>query len=109
MDPRLFAFERRELFRIGAKSKRFGSLPFNYYSSVLDPHVVPSEESGVEDLAYDLADIYADLSEGFSLFRAGHTNEAVWSWCYSFRIHWGRHAVSAIRSLHIWFDQNGEW
>ena len=89
--------------------ERAGALPFNNYSSVFDPHVVPPEEPVVGDLADDIADIYRDLFEGLSLYRSGHLAEAEWEFLNSFQSHWGRHASSAIHALDRWFAKNGSW
>jgi len=89
--------------------KRAAALPFNYYSSVFAPQVVPPEEPVVGDLADDLADIYRDLSEGLALSDAGHLPEAEWTFLNSFQSHWGRHASSAIQALHCWFADTGSW
>ena len=89
--------------------KRAAALPFNHYSSVFDPQVVPPEEPVVGDLADDIADIYRDLSEGLALSNTGHLPEAEWALLNSFQSHWGRHASSAIRALHCWFADTGSW
>ena len=41
--------------------KRFGALPFNYYSVFLSPAKVAEEEPVTGDLADDLADIYIEI------------------------------------------------
>ncbi len=91
--------------------ERFAALPFSYYASIFDPRSILTGEPEVEtgDLGDDLADVYRDLSNGRSLFRAGHTEAAEWEWAWSFRNHWGRHAASAIHALHCWFADEGEW
>lgn len=81
---------------------RFGSLPFNYYSSFFHPTRINEDESGTGDLADDLADIYRDIKNGLWLYDNRHTTEAVWSWRYTFQIHWGRHATSGLYALHTW-------
>jgi len=88
--------------------QRFGSLPFNHYQSIFDPHK-EEEEATTGDLADDLADIFRDLSEGVALCEAGHIDSAEWEWAFSFRNHWGRHAASAIHALHCWFADEGAW
>ena len=89
--------------------ERAGALPFNYYWEVYHSHTVPPEEPVVADLADDLADIYRDLSEGLSLHGGGHVAEAEWTFLFSFQSHWGRHASSAIKALHCWFEDTGNW
>jgi len=89
--------------------ERSSALPFSYYSVVFDPHTTPPEDPVTGDLADDLADIHRDLTCGLSLYRAGHTTEAQWEWCHSFQSHWGRHASSALRALHCWSADTGEW
>lgn len=81
---------------------RAGALPFNYYSTIFNPLVVPSEEPVVGDLADDIADIYRDLCTGVALFDSGYKAEAQWELYFSFHSHWGRHASSAIAVLHCW-------
>ncbi len=82
--------------------QRCAALPFSHYNVIFDPHVLPSEESVIADLGDDIADIHRDLVGGVKLFHAGNTAEAQWDWRMGFEIHWGRHAVSALRALHVW-------
>ncbi|GGN07013.1 hypothetical protein GCM10009721_38370 [Terrabacter tumescens] len=52
-------------------------------------------------LADDLADIWHDLRAGLSLVGGPPTvDNAVWEWRFHFEIHWGRHAVEALRAVH---------
>ncbi len=83
--------------------RRFGSLPFNYYSTFFNPTKVNEDESVVGDLADDLADMYRDIKDGLRLYDHGHIAEAVWSWRNSFQTHWGRHATNALYVLHTWW------
>ena len=87
--------EWKEMFR------RFGALPFNYYSTV-DPHVVPGEQFFVGDLADDFADIWRDLKRGFVPYRLGDVAGAEATWREHFNIHWGRHAAEALWALQCW-------
>lgn len=91
---------KRQMFR------RFGVLPFNYYSNCFDPLVVPGEEPVVADVADDLSDIWRDLKDGLWLYDAGHENAACWQWRQSFYSHWGHHAVGAMYALHCWMAGN---
>jgi hypothetical protein len=86
--------------------KRFGALPFNYYSKCFDPHNVPDEQPVIADLADDLADIWFDLRKGLSLFNAGHVQAAGYEWQQSFWQHWGAHATGAINALHCWHAEH---
>ncbi len=52
------------------------------------------------DLADDLTDIYRNLRDGLKYFDEGDPDEAVWQWKFSFGIHWGRHATSALRAIY---------
>ncbi len=90
--------------------ERAGALPFNYYSMVFNPFVVPPEEPVVGDLADDIADVYRDLSAGIAAFDNGQQAEAQWELYFSFHSHWGRHASSAIAVLHCWrVDSHELW
>jgi hypothetical protein len=40
-------------------------------------------------------------------FRAGCRLEAAGHWGSGFRLHWGKHATSAIRALHCWVTGQG--
>jgi len=89
--------------------QRAAALPFQYYGSIFDPQSVPPEDPVIGDLADDIADIHRDLSEGLSLYDQGHYPEAEWSLWFSFQSHWGRHATGAIRALHCWCADTGEF
>jgi hypothetical protein len=80
--------------------RRFQLLPFQNYGEVFDPTVVPPETPVVGDLADDLLDIYADLKAGLLYYDAGHIPTAVYEWRFSWAIHWGRHATSALKAMH---------
>ena len=83
--------------------ERFKSLPFQYYHEIFRPVPVTGtpEEPVIGDIADDLMDIYVDLKEGTLLYESGKTVLAVFQWRTTFGFHWGRHATSAIRVLHI--------
>lgn len=86
-----------------------GALPFNYYNAFFSPANLEETDPVVCDLADDIADIYRDLSEGISQYNQGHESDALWSLKQTFRIHWGRHAASAIYALHAYFaDEYGD-
>lgn len=78
--------------------RRFGALPINMYETC-DPLILLGEEPAVGDVADDLADIYADLQRGLAMYRAGELDAAAWEWSFSFRYHWGDHAVGALGAL----------
>lgn len=73
-------------------------LPFALYWEIFEP-VGPGKEPPapvVGDLSDDLADIYRDLDEGFAQPSAA---DRVWSWRFTWEIHWGRHAIAALRAI----------
>jgi len=68
-----------------------------WYYEVFDPYV---EEPPVRaSLSDDLLDIYSDLRRGLVAYDAGHVGTALWQWRFNFDIHWGNHAVDALRAL----------
>jgi hypothetical protein len=81
-------------------------LPFQCYGEVFDPTVVPPEEPVVGDVADDVADVYRDVVIGLRLFDAGLHDDALWEWGFGFRTHWGKHAIDAIRAIHLWLATN---
>ena len=88
--------------------KRFGALPFNYYSQCFNPLVVPAEEPVTAGLADDLADIWRDVKRGLILYESGATEAAVWEWRFHFSAHWGHHACGSLYALQAWFSQNDD-
>jgi hypothetical protein len=95
--------ERRQVFRHSAR------LPFQYYSEIFDPlPVPPTEEPVTGDIADDIADIFRDVVEGIRLFDRGQEKEALWSWVFGIRYHWGEHATSAMRALFWYLSHSDE-
>lgn len=84
--------------------KRFGALPFNYYSECFNPLIVPPEEPVVADLADDLADIWRDVNGGLMLYESGSPESAAWHWSNHYSFHWGHHATAALYALQAWFS-----
>lgn len=68
------------------------------YWELFDPYQL--EEPTAGNLTDDILDIYSDIKRGLVLYEQGEQAEAVWEWRYHFEIHWGNHAVSALRALH---------
>ena len=55
----------------------------------------------VGSVADDLADIFRDLTDGFTALAEGAPeSDVVWGWRRSFWTHWGEHAVNALRIIH---------
>ena len=90
-----------------ALHKRFGALPFQYYSEMFNPFEFEAAPV-TGDIADDLADIYRDLKYGLWFYEHGHVPAAVWEWRTTFGFHWGRHATGALLALHCYDqEQNG--
>jgi Domain of unknown function (DUF5063) len=58
-------------------------------------------------LSDDLLDVYGDLQRGLVLWDKGGATKsnklriaAIWEWRFHFEIHWGDHAIDALRALH---------
>jgi hypothetical protein len=68
------------------------------YWEVFDPYEL--KEPVGADLDDDVGDVYCDVWRGLAMFDGGHPNEAAWEWRFHFDIHWGEHAVDALRALH---------
>ena len=84
------------------------ALPVGHYAEVFDPVVIPAETPVVGDLADDLADIYREVITGLWLFESGKHLQAHWHWAFTFQVHWGKHATSAIRALYTVIASNDE-
>ena len=95
-----------EEIRYGAWRERFVAL--NQALGDLGDYWTSMEVGGDQEpevvnlpLADDLADIWRDLRGGLSLVDAPETVvDAVWEWRSNFDIHWGAHAVEALRAVH---------
>jgi len=71
-----------------------------YYQEMFDPYDFSESSPIVGDLADDLADIYRDLVNGVALWNLGRYADAIWTWKFNFQIHWGEHALGALRAIH---------
>ncbi|MGK7377586.1 DUF5063 domain-containing protein [Planococcus sp. 1R117A] len=70
----------------------------NVYKEIFNPYHDTTPVNGCLD--DDITDIYRDIKKGLILYEQGHGIEAVWEWKFSFEVHWGEHATSAIWALH---------
>jgi hypothetical protein len=86
--------------QLASVKRRISKLPVRFYSEIFDPFEQSMEEAVVGDLVDDFSDIFRDVATGLMLFDRGEVAEAQWQWAFNFRIHWGKHAASAIRALH---------
>ncbi len=68
------------------------------YWEVFDPF--KEEEPVACDLTDDMAGICQDLLDGMAEYEAGSVNNAIFEWRFGLDMHWGRHAVDALRALH---------
>lgn len=84
---------------------RLDGLPFTYYGEVFNPQVVPPEEPVTGSLVDDLASVYREVVLPLREFEAGKQDETVWFWRFHGYIHWGEHATSAIRAVHMWLAE----
>lgn len=81
-------------------------LPFDAYSQIFNPTVVPADEPVVGSLCDDLGDVYRELGTGLRAYENDDSSGARWEWSFGFHSHWGAHATSAIRALHWWLVEN---
>jgi hypothetical protein len=58
------------------------------------------EEPVGASLSDDISDIYHDVKRGIILSEQKEQLKAIWHWKFQFDIHWGNHAVDALRALH---------
>ena len=89
--------ERRRLFKL--LLEKLGD--WDQYWVIFDP--TKDMDAILGSLADDLADIYFDLKEGLALHESGESepDQVIWEWRFSFDIHWGEHALSALRTIHF--------
>ncbi|MCQ6282332.1 DUF5063 domain-containing protein [Bacillus sp. EB600] len=88
-------------FEISIPQISFGK--YNQYWEVFNPYYL--EKPVVASLLDDTLDIYIDVKRGIILYENKEYLESIWEWKCNFEIHWGSHAVDAIRALHsVIFD-----
>jgi hypothetical protein len=71
------------------------------YWEVFDPY--EHNEPVHASLSDDLLDVYRDVRAGLDMLRLhgdGALNAAIWHWRFNFDVHWGDHAIDALRALH---------
>ncbi|HUP27958.1 MAG TPA: DUF5063 domain-containing protein [Chloroflexia bacterium] len=74
-----------------------------YARSYYEEHGTKEESAGMVSLPDNLAEIYRDLKGSLLVFSSGSENaagEATWWWRFGFTGHWGRHVVTAMRTVH---------
>jgi len=81
--------------------RSFGALPLNYYHSAVNPSIEAEAVMGTGDAADDLADTYREIKTGVLLMENGLLDDGIWHWRWTFRVHWGEHALDALRALHV--------
>jgi hypothetical protein len=79
----------------------FGKL--DLYREIFDAYENPDDEPVIGSVGDDLSSIYGELQDGLVAFVVS-PEEAVWHWKFGFINHWGRHLVSALRSIHHLFS-----
>ncbi len=79
---------------------RLAYFPFLYYWDIEHALPMDGEEPRLGEINDDLADIYKDVKEGLLAFQSGLKPLAVWHWRQTWAMHWGKHAVSALKALH---------
>ena len=94
--------ERRNLFKL-LQEKLSG---WDQYWVIFDP--TNDLDPVLGSIADDLVDIYFDLKEGLALHEAGQSEpgQVIWEWRFSFDIHWGEHALGALRAIHFRLQNN---
>ena len=83
-----------------ASLERFKAFPFQYYWEIFTPITPTAEEPVCGDIGDDFSDIYTDVKAGLLAYDLGLQPQAVWHWRFTWGIHWGEHATSALRALH---------
>ena len=71
------------------------------YWEVFDPY--EKDDPVYASLSDDLVDVYRDVRAGLEMLRRhgeGALPSAIWHWRFNFGVHWGDHAIDALRALH---------
>lgn len=95
---RMSTVERQEMSRMIAETVAAES-------KALPEHHQDSEEDMTRAVMLfdDLAGVYGDLHDGLVLWNSGFPEsqvEAAWQWRWGYQIHWGRHLLRAMMTVH---------
>ena len=99
--PELSPFQKQ------TATERFSTFPLQYYWEFFAPITEKPEEPVTGDIHDDFLDIYRDVKSGLLAYDLGRQSQAVWHWRFTWGIHWGEHATSALRTLHS-YQKNGD-
>ncbi|MGD0839536.1 MAG: DUF5063 domain-containing protein [Candidatus Acidiferrales bacterium] len=73
--------------------------PLDGYWNVFDSTTKSTTVQG--SLSIDISEIYSDIKQGFRLEVVGVPEaDFLWDLRFSFRSHWGRHALGALTAIH---------
>ena len=70
------------------------------YWELFDPYEHEDTEPVAGSLTDDVLDVYRDIRRGLTLWDASQRQNAIWEWRFHFDVHWGDHAIDALRALH---------
>lgn len=70
------------------------------YWEVFDPYDHENTEPVAGSLADDVLDVYRDIRRGLAMWDDSQKQDAIWEWRFHFDVHWGDHAIDALRALH---------
>jgi hypothetical protein len=78
---------------------------YDLYWKVWDPVELAKDDPMRWGLSDDVAETYCDLREALAQVPpAGQQlpDDVLWDWRFSFSIHWGQHAIDAIRTIYAY-------
>jgi hypothetical protein len=73
--------------------------PIDEHTTLFDAYA-SEPELFTSRLSDDIADVMSDLLHGLQHYKAGHSDEALWWWQFSYLSNWGSTASSVLRALH---------
>ena len=73
--------------------------------ALVEPDGGPDQLCGMSIATGDLAEIAVDLIEVLELFDLDRPNDAIWSFCWGYRFHWGRH----LHELRVYLHALAAW
>jgi hypothetical protein len=96
--------ESDELIEVKVSLPQINFGEYDNYWEVFNPYEF--EEPLVASLSDDILGIYGDVKKGIVLYEQNQEIEAIWQWKFGLEIHWGSHAVDAVRALHSVYFQD---
>jgi hypothetical protein len=75
--------------------------PLDRYREIFHPYDDDEEPPVIGSLADDIASVYGGATRALHIAADGSATDAAWELKFEFEVHGGRHALGAMRAIHM--------